>query len=803
MALRGWQRTWLGAPVQGERRLALGSIRNCLRDGTTVMLWVPGWVGFDRKLEFQCDSVEAAESLCARLPVAADAAFERDWRELREFHRALYADGNYPWGATTLVALNVLAFLVFVIGAKSWTGVLPQMLTLWGSNYGPLTVGGQWWRLVSSLFLHIGLMHLALNMWVLWNAGRLAERLFGHSVFLLLYFFTGIVAGLATIAWNPGLNVVGSSGAIFGIIAAVLTSVVRPSLRTPAAFVRAHWLSLLLFTMFNLAAGYLDLGVANAAHVGGFAAGAVLGAFVAYPRHDSEVRCRRRQIAAATGAAIVVLLIALAMTPGIGIPMAPTQQFWRSHQWFIAGEADNLREWQSLMIKAQSGNISDNGLAQAFESEILPFWKSAVERTIPAASLPADEQDVARAVNDYAVARRDWARTVVDAVRSGSGASASNLQYYLEKVNKLTAQLERRASEENADLASHALVRSTLVARVRRTLLPTPACVRSPLHGHSTNAGDLATDGPKRRESIGCVAQSAFRSGDFDALEGLFTKYPAGYSDPADGGSDRYSLLAGLDDLFEYGGMPIDESLIGIAGWRRRYPHSILPAIVEASAFSDWGWLARGTGYAASVTQQQLQAFAHRNAMAEGVLEDIRDRSEDEPLWYVLAVNVRLNLGETQGDIRSAFDDGIGKFPDFLPLYRAVLRTLMPRWGGSFEKVNSIIEHAAAGRDPAAGAQMYARLYWAYASLEGDEVDLFADSKAEWARMIGGFDLLIKRYPDSDYLLSGYAYMACRAHDAATFHALETPVRNKLSSTAWTDAYSFAACEKQFAGHGG
>jgi hypothetical protein len=107
--------------------------------------------------------------------------------------------------------------------------------------------------------------------------------------------------------------------------------------------------------------------------------------------------------------------------------------------------------------------------------------------------------------------------------------------------------------------------------------------------------------------------------------------------------------------------------LVSLARWRHQYPNSLLPAIIEASAFTDWGWMARGYGYAPSITQQQMQMFRYRNAMTEVVLEDIRARSEQEPLWYTLCVNVRLDLGETRGEIKSAFDDGISRFPDFLP----------------------------------------------------------------------------------------------------------------------------------------
>jgi membrane associated rhomboid family serine protease len=803
VVLSGWQRTWLGMPVQGERRIALESIRNVGTDNATVLINVASWSRSGRKLEFDCDSQESALSLCGRLPPVRDSVFEREWQEMRAFHGALYAPGNYPWGATTLVLINVLVFLVFFINTKSWFGVQPQLLTVWGSNYGPLTVGGQWWRLLSSLFLHLSPVHLVLNMWVLWNVGRLGERLFGHSVFLLLYFFTGIMAGLATVVWDPALNVVGSSGAIFGLLGAVLASVIRPSHRTPTRFVRSHWLSLFLFTLFNLVSGFMQFGIANAAHVGGLASGALLGAFIAFPmRSDLERRYRLGQVAAAVGAAVTVLLIALSLTPGIGTPMAPVQHYWKSRQWFILGEADNLREWQSLLAQTQSGRISDDDLARAFETKILPFWKSASERTVPGMSLSKDELAVARDVNAYAVTRRDWAKALVDAVRSGSSNSASSMQYYLQKTNQLAAHLELRATDANADLVSRALVRSTVIVQIRRLLLPPPQCVRSPTAGNVTNSTDLKTDGPKRRETIGCSAQAAFRSGDFQALEKLFGKYPADYFDPADGGSDRYSIQVGLDDLFLYGGISSEEILVSVASWRRQYPDSILPAIIEASAFTDWGWTARGHGYAPSITQQQMQMFEYRNAMAEEVLENIRARSEKEPLWYTLYVNIKLDLGQTRGEIKSVFDDGIYRFPDFLPLYRAVLRAFMPRWGGSYEKVNELIDDAASRRDSAAGVQMYARLYSAYASLEGDDVDIFTDSRASWPRMSEGFDLMLKQYPHSDYLMNVYAYMACRAGDSERFHALNAKLKDRLSSTAWSARYSPEGCDKKFTGNG-
>ena len=76
------------------------------------------------------------------------------------------------------------------------------------------------------------------------------------------------------------------------------------------------------------------------------------------------------------------------------------------------------------------------------------------------------------------------------------------------------------------------------------------------------------------------------------------------------------------------------------------------------------------------------------------------------------------------------------------------------------------------------------------------------DSSASWPRMSEGFDLMLKQYPHSDYLMNVYAYMACRAGEPERFHALNAKLKDRLSSTAWSARYSPEGCDKKFTGNG-
>jgi membrane associated rhomboid family serine protease/predicted Zn-dependent protease len=192
-----------------------------------------------------------------------------------------------------LIGLNVMMFLIMVLrGVSPFTPSTQQMIAF-GADFGPLTLNGQWWRLVTSMFLHFGIVHIGLNMWCLWNLGRAAEQLMGRASYLLAYFVSGIFASIASLYWHPMGVGAGASGAIFGM-AGVLVSYVYLK-KTPSHIkINSRMLgSLGTFIAYNLAFGALP-GISNAAHIGGLAMGLVVGA--ALPAAGASEAARRARV---------------------------------------------------------------------------------------------------------------------------------------------------------------------------------------------------------------------------------------------------------------------------------------------------------------------------------------------------------------------------------------------------------------------------------------------------------------------------------------------------------------------------
>lgn len=187
---------------------------------------------------------------------------------------------------------NVMVFIAMVLASGPSLDFTGQVLVHFGANFGPFTLSGQWWRLLTYMFLHGGLMHIGFNMWCLWDLGALCESLYGRWTFAAIYFITGIAAGLASVAWNPGVPSVGASGAIFGLAGALIASFYLGEFSLPRVAISGTLRSLLFFVGFNVVFGTLVPGIDNGAHGGGLVSGLIVGALIARlaPEHDRPLR---------------------------------------------------------------------------------------------------------------------------------------------------------------------------------------------------------------------------------------------------------------------------------------------------------------------------------------------------------------------------------------------------------------------------------------------------------------------------------------------------------------------------------
>jgi len=175
--------------------------------------------------------------------------------------------GTYP-ATTLLMAISIMAYVAdFVPGID---------LRSLGVNSGPLTLSGEYWRLFTAGFLHANIFHIGFNMWCLWSLGHLSERLFGKWQTFAIYMITGVGGALLSIAYDHQRSELGASGAIFGLVGAVLAGVKLGNLSISAGEKRAIFSSVVFFAVFNFMFGMYG-NTDNMCHLGGFVTGLLVG----------------------------------------------------------------------------------------------------------------------------------------------------------------------------------------------------------------------------------------------------------------------------------------------------------------------------------------------------------------------------------------------------------------------------------------------------------------------------------------------------------------------------------------------
>jgi rhomboid protease GluP len=182
---------------------------------------------------------------------------------------------------TGIIGVNVLVYVaMFVSGVSPFAPNIADLLK-WGADSGVQTLTTQPWRILTSNYVHIGLLHIVLNMWCLWNLGALAERIFDRWSYFLSYTVCGLAGSIASLWWHPMGVGAGASGAIFGMAGALISALYLGHLPVHPQAMKSTLKSLLSFAGYNLFFGTVVPGIDNSAHLGGLISGLILGAVLA------------------------------------------------------------------------------------------------------------------------------------------------------------------------------------------------------------------------------------------------------------------------------------------------------------------------------------------------------------------------------------------------------------------------------------------------------------------------------------------------------------------------------------------
>lgn len=183
------------------------------------------------------------------------------------------------YGLAVLIDVNVIVFLAMVMAGLGFISFDTDDLIAWGGNYGPALQSGEIYRLITSQFVHAGIMHLANNMYGLLIAGIVLSQALPNWKLILCYLVTGLGGAIASAVLHPATVSVGASGAILGLwgVLVTLTLLKDARLLEQKNFILTNGA---LFVVLTMVIGGFTPGIDNAAHAGGFATGVVVGGVI-------------------------------------------------------------------------------------------------------------------------------------------------------------------------------------------------------------------------------------------------------------------------------------------------------------------------------------------------------------------------------------------------------------------------------------------------------------------------------------------------------------------------------------------
>jgi membrane associated rhomboid family serine protease len=377
--------------------------------------------------------VVAVRGLLDRLRAAVVAAcFIRD-----PLSEALRARTRWIIVVPAITAINITLFVCMMVDAAA-VGHAEAMVA-WGANFAPRTGNGEWWRLVSATFLHVGVLPLLINTGALISAGRVLERLVGPVTFATIYVVAGILGALASLWISAVAVTAGASAALFGMYGLLLACWMWGAFRRSTATVRLASVKALavpavIFICYNLATRDLEKSAEITGVVSGFIAGLLL------TRSAAERKPRLPRVAAAAASAAVIVFVLSEPVRGVVDPRPDIAAV-------LTMEQRTAARYDGAVARFRKGTVTSRELAMLIERTIIPQVQVANVRINALGRVPAEHRDVLAEARDYLRLREEAWRLRAGALLKASLSLLRDAdkkeQLALSRFDEFSASAER------------------------------------------------------------------------------------------------------------------------------------------------------------------------------------------------------------------------------------------------------------------------------------------------------------------------------------------------------------------------
>jgi rhomboid protease GluP len=354
-----------------------------------------------------------------------------------DFYTALRERTRWPLVTPALLAVFVTIYFLMYVRGSSLQG--DQLLLHWGGSIGPRTTNGEWWRLVTAMFVHWGLLHVAANVIGLIVVGRLMERLVGPIAFAFVFMAAGLIAGLRELSMHPVAVTVGAAGGVYGAYGLLLTALAwgwvrRSPLTIPVAALKRIWPGAVVFLAYSISTeGFLSQSMTTGLAVG-LAGGGILAFGIGAHKPPLPRLCTS-------------MAVTLAIVVAFAAPLRGMADVTREVVRVIDVETRTAAAYDTEVARFRKGRLTAEALAdvaEAMRSDVRSTHASLQALT----NVPLEHQSILDEASAYLRLREESWRLRVEGLRTGRMPTLQRAERVESEAKTLFRRVERLKRED-------------------------------------------------------------------------------------------------------------------------------------------------------------------------------------------------------------------------------------------------------------------------------------------------------------------------------------------------------------------